>query len=130
MAEEWRVVARHEGYEVSSLGRVRNRRTGRVLKLTPHSKGYLKVNLTRAIHVYVHQLVAEAWHGAIPYGMQVDHIDFDRQNNTPGNLRYLPAPDNRTRWEKYVRGEPDEHVPMTEEEEAALADVLERASGW
>lgn len=128
--EEWRRVGRHDRYEVSSLGRVRNRETGHVLALLTHNKGYRKVKLGRGIYVYVHQLVAEAWLGEIPFGQQVDHVDFDRANNRPSNLRYLPAPDNRTRWQKYVLGEPEDHVPLSDDEVDALADELEAVSGW
>lgn len=128
--EEWRVTLRHDGYEVSSLGRVRNRKTGRILKLTPHSKGYLKVNLTRKIHVYVHQLVCECWHGPGPFGFEVDHVDFVRSNNTPGNLRWLPGVENWNRHQRFAMGEPDDYVPMTDAEIAELDEQLDQASGW
>lgn len=42
----------------------------------------------------------------------------------------MPAPDNSTRWERYVRGEPEDHVPMTADELAELDEHLDRASGW
>ena len=36
----------------------------------------------------VHTLIAEAWHGPRPDGLQVCHRDNDRFNNRPDNLRY------------------------------------------
>lgn len=42
-------------------------------------------------YVYEHQEVASVTHGPRPEGHHVDHIDGDKANNTPENLRYLPA---------------------------------------
>ncbi len=42
--EQWRLV---DGYEVSSHGRVRNNKTGRILKLGTIRKGYQHVNLSK-----------------------------------------------------------------------------------
>lgn len=128
--EEWRVTLRHDRYEVSSLGRVRNRKTGRVLKPQRHDKGYLKVKLGRKIHVYVHQLVCECWHGPGPAGFEVDHEDFNRANNTPGNLRWLKGVDNWNRHQRFAMAEPEDHVPMTAAEIAELDEHLDQASGW
>lgn len=49
----------------------------------------------------VHVLVYLAYHGAIPKGMQVDHIDNTRWNNDPSNLQLLTHLDNtrKSRWE-------------------------------
>lgn len=43
---------------------------------------------------YVHRMVYERHHGPIPPGMDVDHIDRDRHNNRPGNLRLLTRAQN------------------------------------
>jgi hypothetical protein len=90
--EIWRDVVDYEGlYEVSSHGRVRNSR--RVL--TPTFQKYWVVELQkgdvypRRIKFYVHVLVAEAFLGPRPYGMQACHNDGDpRHNNTLRNLRW------------------------------------------
>jgi hypothetical protein len=37
--------------------------------------------------VYLHRLVFTHYHGALPIGAGVDHIDKDPMNNTPSNLR-------------------------------------------
>jgi hypothetical protein len=39
MEELWRIVEEARNYEVSNQGRVRNRKTGRILKTTPNSNG-------------------------------------------------------------------------------------------
>lgn len=44
--EEWRPVLDYDNYEVSSLGNVRNKNTGRILK--PSCKGgYLSIGLSK-----------------------------------------------------------------------------------
>ena len=37
----------------------------------------------------VHCIVWQTYHGAIPEGMEVDHIDMDKSNNAISNLRLL-----------------------------------------
>jgi hypothetical protein len=139
--ETWRTTTRHSGYEVSTLGRVRRIKTGRVLKPTPTDRGYLKVNLGSRQRVYVHQIVCEAFHGLKPTpSSQVDHIDHDKANNTPGNLRWLELRLNCIRWKdrtsdgRNVWHTPDDPPPvdhhhMTEEEREELHRELEQA-GW
>lgn len=109
-SEIWKPVAGYEGaYEVSDLGRVRGvdrllsdgrKWKGKLLKSSDNGFGYLQVLLAsggvqRA--KYVHRLVADAFLGACPEGMQVDHADNDRKNNRLNNLRYMTA------WENTVR---------------------------
>ena len=60
MRERWKTLVKNPLYEVSSLGKVRNRRTGRVLKNYDDGKGYLRVKLG-GCNYRVHILVAEAF---------------------------------------------------------------------
>mgnify|MGYP002624227203 CR=1 FL=1 len=43
---------------------------------------------------YVHQLVAEAYHGPKPDGLVCDHINRDKLDNNANNLRYITAAEN------------------------------------
>ena len=109
--EQWRDIPGRPGYQVSDHGRVRglDRTTtttngqvrhykGKVLRTTPNRQdGYQTVHLythgkqqTR----YVHSLVAEAFIGARPEGMEICHGDGDRTNNSLENLRYGTRSDN------------------------------------
>lgn len=138
--EEWRATTRHPRYEVSSLGRVRNTATGRVLKASVTSRGYLKVCLGKQ-QPYVHQLVAEAFHGPRPsLSEQVDHLNFDRTDNRASNLRWLPLLVNCVRWQDRTSDgrnvwstpdspPPEEHEPMSELEWQESAREL-REAGW
>lgn len=57
--ENWKTIEDNPGYEVSNIGRVRNRGTGRVL--TPHlNNGYERVRVGGKLY-YVNRLVAEAF---------------------------------------------------------------------
>ena len=43
---------------------------------------------------YVHRMVYEAFKGEIPEGMEIDHIDRNRCNNNPDNLRVVTKSEN------------------------------------
>lgn len=75
-------------------------KNGKRLKGEIHTKGYRRVCLRSGgvdKNHYVHALVALAFLGPRPVGYHVDHIDFDKLNNRPSNLRYLTALENSTR---------------------------------
>ena len=102
--ETWKPIAGHEGaYEVSDLGRVRSldryvacgpRGATRLVKgrmMKPSIRetgGYLVLNLGRGNLRHVAHLVAEAFIGPRPPGMDVCHFDCDPMNNAASNLRY------------------------------------------
>lgn len=95
MLEEWRRSLSWPAYEVSSWGRVRNIRTGRIRILKGHVHGYMRVGMTGGIDVYVHRLVCEAFHGPAPVGQgQVDHINNIRSDNSPENVRWCSQSEN------------------------------------
>jgi hypothetical protein len=101
--EDWRPIHRWEGlYEVSSHGRIRSldridargrRWRGRIMRgMRDRAGWYTKVNLvfgTRREQQYVHRLVAAAFLGPCPPGIEVNHIDGDKTNNAVGNLEYV-----------------------------------------
>lgn len=107
--EEWRPVVGHEGsYEVSSLGRVRSldrtivtkagvrkRARGRLLALPiNHARGgYPQVTLSTGTRT-VHTLVAAAFIGPRPAGMETCHQNGNPADNRVDNLRYATPSDN------------------------------------
>ena len=109
--EVWKPIDLVDGmYEVSNLGRVRSvdrviirsdgrRRTckGKMLKLTTTRKGYNVAQMqVRGSYKpkMVHRLVANAFIGPCPDGMEVNHIDENRGNNRADNLEYLTHREN------------------------------------
>lgn len=104
--EEWRPVVGWEGYEVSSLGRVRSHertvsythpsgaqvsytKPARIKKLTP-ANGYFWTGVggRDGTTFQVAILVAAAFLGPRPAGYYVCHNDGNGQNNHVSNLRY------------------------------------------
>lgn len=109
--ERWEPVNGYEGsYEVSSHGRVRSvdrvitrsdgqvrRYKDKILSTPPDRDGYPLMNLyaqgkrqTR----HVHALVAEAFIGPRPEGMDICHGDGSKTNNHVDNLRYGTRSEN------------------------------------
>lgn len=95
-AEEWRAIPDHPRYEVSSFGRVRSLvgREPRILRAHLHY-GYPTVTLTRQQKAKVHQIVAVAFFGPRPEGMEVRHLDGDRANPRLDNLAYGTRSENQ-----------------------------------
>jgi hypothetical protein len=86
--EAWKSVLGWPKYEVSSMGAVR--RGGRELKQATMKNGYLMVSLVDCgprKYATVHRLVVQAFHGAIPDGMDVCHNNGIRSDNRLTNLR-------------------------------------------
>lgn len=137
--EHWLPVVGWEGrYEVSdreqvrSLDRVihdknglRTRRfKGRVLTPWVNHGGYLVVGLPsdgrssrHTINRLVHRLVAEAFLGPCPEGMEVLHGPRGTSDNTPANLRYGTPSENRfdtvrdgTNWHRNLTVCPRGHL--------------------
>lgn len=80
-------------YEISADGRhIRNIKSKHELMQRKDQYGYYYVNVGPSHHRKVrkiHQLVADAWIGPNPGGLDIDHIDRNKQNNHYGNLRYV-----------------------------------------
>lgn len=138
MAEEWRSVPGYAGrYEVSNLGRVRSlpnsrRRTTLVLKPASAKRGgYPVVNLTTSGSQqrvwFVHRLVALAFLGPCPDGMEVCHNDGDTSNAALSNLRYdTPVGNQADRLAHGTsnRGSANGLAVLTEEQARTLKEVL------
>ncbi len=115
MDEVWKPVVAYEGlYEVSNLGRVRSlyregwhdgrwgrllmRFPARVMRASASPSGYRYVKLKqpgqKARHCLIHRLVMAAHVGPPGDGLQVNHKDGDKDNNTLSNLEYCTSLEN------------------------------------
>ncbi len=90
----WRPIVGFENlYEVSDSGMVRNARTELILKPRSDKDGYLLVTLwkgspTKQYERKVHRLVLESFVG-VSNGLETDHINRNKQDNSLGNLRWV-----------------------------------------
>ena len=96
--ETWKPIVGYEGlYEVSSKGKVRGLKTGRILKPF-YTKGYARVNLTSAYNdrtkKLVHRLVAQAFIPNLKNLSDVNHKDEIKTNNNLDNLEWISHKDN------------------------------------
>lgn len=95
--EKWLPVRSFEAsYEVSDCGGVRSLRTGKPLAQRLWNSGYRGVQLWAGNKAYsrsVHRLMAEAFLAIAP-GMQVNHIDGDKENNRIDNLEAVTPSEN------------------------------------
>lgn len=100
--ENWLEVVGYEGvYDISDLGNVRsiarNGTIGGILRLENTRSGYLRVMLSagnKTKRFNVHVLVAGAFLGSKPRGMQVNHKNGVKSDNRLENLEYLSSSDN------------------------------------
>lgn len=85
------VIGYEDNYEVSSTGNVRSKLyTKKVLLPDIGPKGHYRVTLFKngkRKRYMVHRIVAEAFIGQIPLGMEVCHNDSNPSNNNVKNLR-------------------------------------------
>lgn len=91
MEESWRQSNEMKNYEVSSEGRIKNSKTGRIMKTSINKRGYEQVCLSENGKQYtkrVHKLVAEAFHPGEHEGLEVTHLDKNRSNNRADNLAW------------------------------------------
>ena len=96
----WKTINGFENYEVSDNGEVRNKKTGRILKNSPTTYGYLRVNLranNESYTKYVHQLVARNF---LEGEGEVNHIDGNKSNNNINNLEWVSHKQNITHAEE------------------------------
>lgn len=93
--EQWRDIDGYDGmYQVSSLGRVRSRKSGewRVLRARKNNKGYLLVGLwkdEKKKWFLVHRLVAQAFiENDNIFNTEVNHRNEDKSDNKVSNLEW------------------------------------------
>lgn len=100
MEETWKDIIHkdYKNYEISTHGRVRNKKTKKTLKQTD-KYGYPAVGLynndtKKKGSVHVHRLVCMAFIENIGNKIMVNHIDANKYNNNATNLEWCTAKEN------------------------------------
>lgn len=120
------------GYKVLEDGTVLNK-DGTVKKWSENQKGYLISGLFvdgKRISATHHRVVAEAFYGKCPKGLEVNHKDSDRKNNHPLNLEYVTkSQNNQQSWDvgnRCATGVNNANCKLTEEDVHNICKILER----
>ena len=96
-SELWKPIKDFDNYEVSSLGKVRNIKTQKILRSherSSYSRVQLGRNKIKKKNVSIHRLVAEAFIENPENKPQVNHKDKNRSNNNVDNLEWNTALEN------------------------------------
>lgn len=98
VAEEFKQIE-DCNYSISNLGRIRNDKTNRIMKLSKDTNGYYIVLFYNSIDKVnkcklVHRLIAQAFIPNPDNKPLIDHIDGNRTNNTFSNLRWATSQEN------------------------------------
>jgi len=100
--EIWKPLKRFEDkYEISNLGRVRNKKTKlfRQFQIQKKGKGYYCFNVydeknKKTVKIMVHRAVAEMFIPNIDNKPYINHIDGNSFNNCVNNLEWVTAKEN------------------------------------
>jgi hypothetical protein len=86
-----------ENYEVSNLGKVRNIKSGRIIKPSLNKNGYLRHGLyenNKRKFLYLHRIIATAFIDNPGKKPQINHIDENKLNNDLSNLEWCTEREN------------------------------------
>lgn len=104
--EEWIPVAGFPRYEVSNMGRFRNKSTGQHLSGSRSNNGYIHIGLTKDGHQITklaHRLVAQSWlEKPSPAHSDVNHANKIRSDNRISNLEWATRSWNATHSKQKV----------------------------
>jgi hypothetical protein len=112
--ENWLPIAGYEGlYEVSDLGRVKNIKTGRIMKPKLEKNGYTRATLHNKGEkkCYIHRLVLQTFL-PIEDKMDCDHRNHIKNDNRLVNLRWATNSEN-ARFQKKREGLTSQYIGVS-----------------
>lgn len=96
-AEVWKSIKNSNTYEASTLGHIRNKKTGYILRPRVSEWGYEQIGLYengKHSFRYVHKLIAETFIPNPDNKPQVNHKDGNKTNNNVSNLEWVTYSEN------------------------------------
>ena len=89
----------HKDYLASKCGKILSLKYNkkRILKFRKNRNNYLTFHFcenNKKRNFYIHRFVFETFKGSIPKGMEIDHVDGDKKNNSITNLQLLTKKEN------------------------------------
>ena len=101
MEEKFVKVKGYDGYEVSNTGKIKSLKTNRLLTPQKNNCGYLYILLTdsnKKVKInLIHRLVFDSFIG-IDDGLEINHLDEDKENNRLDNLELITHEDNLKKY--------------------------------
>jgi len=98
MEEQWKQIKDYPNYEASDLGRIRNKKTKRIISAHIQNSGYTTVCLSNkgiTKTLCVHRLVLTAFEPKDNANkLDVHHKDYDKTNNRLDNLEWTTRKQN------------------------------------
>ena len=89
--EQYKNINGFDIYEISNLGNVRNKNTGKILNPNIDNHGYYRLNLckdNKRLAIRIHIIVAQTFLDNVENSKYVEHIDENRLNNNVNNLKF------------------------------------------
>lgn len=100
MSELWKQITEFDDYEISSFGNIRATKRGKTFPMKQRFLfGYCYITLAqqgRKRQFRVHRLVATAFIGPCPDGLQCAHLDGIKTNNRADNLKWTTCLENQS----------------------------------
>ena len=135
--EVWKCIEGCSNYEVSTLGRVRNKSRNYVMKNKCGRAGYQHIDIVRdnkaTRTAYLHRLVAEAFLPNTEGRKTVNHKNHDRSDNTVTNLEWATHSEQNAHKRKSVhrgRGHKVRRIDTVTGEILQVHDGIEAAGRW
>lgn len=96
-SEEWKSIKDDKvssNYSVSNMGRIKNTKTGKLLKTHITNCGYERVMFGNATRQHIHRIVAKHFCKGFKDNLIVNHKDGNRINNKSENLEWTTMSEN------------------------------------